>query len=83
VRSVREATAAGPTWAEVGAHMHWKYAEGNFKLARLVATGVLSATREARSLDVPPMGTSAGDRLTVAPAELQPTSDSSHLGQSA
>ncbi len=52
VQQVRTATGAGPTWAEVGTHMHWKYAEGNFKLGRLVTLGVLSATREMRSLDV-------------------------------
>lgn len=52
VREVRTATAAGPTWAEVGTHMRWKYAEGNFKLGRLIASGVLTATKEKRSLDV-------------------------------
>ncbi|MDA8312154.1 MAG: hypothetical protein M0Z46_16415 [Actinomycetota bacterium] len=52
VQQVRTATGAGPTWAEVGTHMRWKYAEGNFKLTRLIAQGVLTASRAARSLDV-------------------------------
>jgi len=83
VRSVREATAAGPTWAEVGAHLGSRYAEGNFKLARLVATGVLSATREARSLDVPSVERCDDNPHATRATSPKPAPERFYLGESA
>lgn len=83
VREVRAATGAGPTWAEVGGRMSWKYAEGNFKLGRLITGGVLTATREPRSLNLPEPEVDAAARLAARPAELLAGCQPRHLDESA
>lgn len=53
VAAVRAQTGAGPTWAELAAHLGWRpHAVAELAITELTAAGVLTHTDEHRSLDV-------------------------------